>query len=477
MIKNSDFRFASGKLLITIVTILLSVFFVTSLLVFDPDFGWHFKFGEFVSRTGMIPKKDLFSYTMPSYPHINHSWLYDVLLFNLYQTVGSWGLALLFSGIVVASLFLVIPPGLFLFSLPALILSATMLLFFTGVRPQVLSFLFIAFLIRCFFNKDFYSRVRFFLPLVFFSWVNLHGAFASGLVLLAVYVCYLIATKQAGKKDIAILLTSFLVTCISPYGIRIWDEVFRTVFSSSLHKHIAEWQSVLNFLRISVFIGIGFPSFFIFRMRKKLDPFQITIYVVFLLLGLSSIRHLPIFSLIALPLTTIALHEFFLSLDQKKVVIQRATLAYKGLIFICLLVAGYEFFMYGLHFKSISEAGSYPGSAAEYISRNSPQQNVFTEYEWAGYLLWKADLKTFADGRMPIWQWDAPTGESSSAFEEYMDLKLNEKSEFLPLAEKFDIQTVILRTTSSPSVLNKKVESAGFKKVYSDEIATIYLRD
>lgn len=72
---------------------ILLLFFVFSFLfrtdlAFDQDLGRHLKLGEIITKTGQVPKTNLFSYTNPDFPFINTHWLFEVIAYLFSQTVG-----------------------------------------------------------------------------------------------------------------------------------------------------------------------------------------------------------------------------------------------------------------------------------------------------------------------------------------------------------------------------------------------------
>jgi hypothetical protein len=71
----------------------------------DHDFGWHIRMGQLILAKG-IPATDPFSYTMPSYPFVDHEWLADILLVQLYPIIGYPGLGVIYTFIAVAALLL-----------------------------------------------------------------------------------------------------------------------------------------------------------------------------------------------------------------------------------------------------------------------------------------------------------------------------------------------------------------------------------
>ena len=72
----------------------------------DPDFGWHIKTGELILKTG-IPQTDLFSYTMPSYPFVDHEWLTNILLFLGFEKLGWVYLVIIFNLFAILSILVV----------------------------------------------------------------------------------------------------------------------------------------------------------------------------------------------------------------------------------------------------------------------------------------------------------------------------------------------------------------------------------
>src|SRR5262249_9594056 len=60
----------------------------------DFDWGWHYRYGEYFFTHHQLLRHDIFSWTMPRYEWVNHSWLYDLLLYVLSRTTGFIGFSL-----------------------------------------------------------------------------------------------------------------------------------------------------------------------------------------------------------------------------------------------------------------------------------------------------------------------------------------------------------------------------------------------
>src|SRR5574340_1215076 len=88
------------------IVLILFLFYIKSLSFLDPDFGWHLQTGRIILSFG-VPKTDPFSYTMPNYPYVDHSWLTDLAIAKLYPLVGIAGLTMLFTIVTFASILIV----------------------------------------------------------------------------------------------------------------------------------------------------------------------------------------------------------------------------------------------------------------------------------------------------------------------------------------------------------------------------------
>src|SRR6185312_1980103 len=90
----------------------------------------------------------------------------------------------------------------------------------------------------------------------------------------------------------------------------------------------------------------------------------------------------------------------------------------------------------------------YPAAAVAYLHRHLPKQQIFSTYDWGGYLDWQLpEKKVFIDGRMPSWRWQANIkGESNIAFDEYKNV-LNGNISFIRFADKYHIDTLLVSTS------------------------------
>lgn len=172
----------------------LGLFFVVlwaiGMISLDPDFGWHLTLGKLISHQG-FPRTDPYSYTMPNFPFVDFEWLADIFIWFLYSRFGMWLLSGL-SALVVVLAFLVANSLVkkidWRFKWMLWLLAAAGVFSFVGVRVQVVTWLFLAILLRIIFDNETWKEWRLVIPLLFVVWANLHGGFVVGLASLMIVV-------------------------------------------------------------------------------------------------------------------------------------------------------------------------------------------------------------------------------------------------------------------------------------------------
>ena len=224
---------------------IVSLFFIRGFLFLDPDFGWRLRIGKIILASG-VPKTDPFSYTMPSFPYVDHAWLVSTAIGLIYPIGGMFILSIIFTLITILALltrtlaakdrniekYSLIKGKAWFITSPVFILSASIFLPYFLVRAQVITWLILAIVLNIILNRKIYEKFKFFLPLIFVAWVNLHGGFISGLTsLFIVIVVKMLRSKKVDIKDLLVLFLSGVATLINPYGLGDWREVI----SSTCH--------------------------------------------------------------------------------------------------------------------------------------------------------------------------------------------------------------------------------------------------
>ncbi len=475
-------RRRSHKFLVFLLVAIAICFILRGLATQDPDFGWHLRVGELIAEKG-IPQTDPYSYTMPSYPFVDHEWLADVVLARTYNTFGIWPLIVGFALLGVSALMLLLRGVEKKWASIPLFLVAGTLFEFIGIRMQIITWVFLAFLMGVLLHKDLWKKWRFILPLVFLVWANLHGGFAIGIVVLGIFVVgRSIEKRQVIASDFLVFFFSLVATLLNPYGYQLWIEVTKSLTDTSLRSEIQEWYPAIYFTNISFWVYVMFSVFLLLRYWRRFSPTVLVIYFLLLISGLASMRNLPLFVIASFYLTVQGISYLAEEAGKHKYGLERFKKAYTGFLIVslCLFLPQLAAFFYGV---SIHEKGKspYPQTAVTYLKNHIPTGQIFAPYDWGGYLIWQLpEKKVFIDGRMPSWRYEnAPNNESKYAFGDYKKV-LTKKVTFASVADKYGIDTVLIPTNElekeNIKILGIDIEKNNLlKKFFSAEMSFSYL--
>ncbi|MCU0679459.1 MAG: hypothetical protein MUC28_03395, partial [Planctomycetes bacterium] len=235
----------------------------------DPDLGWHLQVGKEIIGNNHAPVYEKYTYTLSGQTWVDHEWLFNVLIYWLFENFGFIPLSVFFSLLMIFTLallaFYVIKyhvrseKGVFLimalqfFGLKAMAPHL-------GVRMQEITLLLLLVLLIILdrFEHTKKSKILAWLPPLFLVWANLHGSFLIGLTVLAFWLFFklavtIIARLTAGKDStdhdlnrrnwrhsLFWCLGALAATFLNPYGLGLYD--FLSGYADNYYsKHITEW--------------------------------------------------------------------------------------------------------------------------------------------------------------------------------------------------------------------------------------------
>jgi hypothetical protein len=207
----------------------------------DADLWGHLRFGLDTLETWTLPSQDPYSFTQDR-PWVNHEWLSELQTGLAYRIGGIAGLALLKALLVFAALAVVWTT---LGGARMLVRAAALALVVIGtihvhssIRPQVWTFLCLALLCRGLVRDR--ANGRWWLPLLFVFWANIHGGWIVGLGVLGVWAVLDAWTRPATlRRWVVTVAACALATFVTPYGWRLWQFMLETV---RVERAILEWQ-------------------------------------------------------------------------------------------------------------------------------------------------------------------------------------------------------------------------------------------
>lgn len=225
---------------------------------FTEDLGRHLLLGHIISEQHVVPKTNYLTYTHPDFPFVNHHWLSEVVLYQLHRVGGFNGLIvfkmLIMTGALALALLTVVPRrGAGLYWIVGL-LAAVMMGFRSHVRPELFTFLGVAFYGWCMERMRRGARwPRWAMVAAAWFWANAHIYFVFGLGMAAAFVLERWKRHRVHSvlyRDLAWLAGLVVVSCLNPNGVRGLLYPFR-IFSN-YEIGITENASPLDYWRTVV---------------------------------------------------------------------------------------------------------------------------------------------------------------------------------------------------------------------------------
>jgi hypothetical protein len=401
-----------------LAVVFIGLFALSLRNVTDPDIWWHLKTGEYIAEHHSVPRTDSFSFTRAGKPWVAHEWLTDLFLYELLSTTGFRGLIVVFAVILCAAFFV-----LYLRCRADVYIAGVAVHYAAwatepvwGVRPQVISLLLTSLWLLILERSERNPKLLWWtLPLTLL-WVNLHAGFALGLALSAMFLVGELIEYRLGRSQLCaarmrtaalILLLDLLIVPLNPNGVRMFSYPIETLRSTAMQNYITEWASP-NFHHAEYwpFLLIVLCTFAILGWsRRQVRPRDVLLLIVSLYAGLCSIRMMPLFILIAVPIVCHRVGDWPTS--QSEQARSPALPAFLPNAAIVLGVVVFAWMQTGdvIRRQPQSELKGFPARAVAFLQTHPPAGAIFNHYDWGGYVIWKLypSTRVFIDGRADLY--------------------------------------------------------------------------
>jgi hypothetical protein len=475
----AEFWFAPIAVFVTISVMFLSN--TGDSLFRDPDLFWHIAVGRKILETGSFPWTDEFSHTFRGNPWIAKEWLSQVIFAITYDTFGWKGLAALIGCAVALTftmLFVMLARRLRI--VPALIIalfSYSLAAPHFLVRPHILSFpllvLWLAGLVRAAETRTTPSLLL--LPLMTL-WANLHGGFTLGLAFVAPLAIEAIHAADPGSKVrmaarwAMFLAAAGLAAIVTPYGPYPLWVTYQVFGGNEALNYISEWQP-FNFAK-EKFAG---PLLLLTLVVGLLSGFRLPLIRCLLVVGLiyMALLHVRFTALAAIIIPILIagpLARQFVSLSKDSP--DHALALVRNLVRRPLLLAILGAFAAVGIVLSISIPERHPlrtimpVGAVNHIEANAGKGNVYNDYSFGGYLIFRG-IPTFIDGRSEL----VFGGDFLTKL--YRTLAGTGR-EFLQLLDQHQVSLALVRPNSADA--QRLEQSPAWRVAYADDIAVLYER-
>jgi len=521
---------------LALVFVLLLAFSIHNFDSIGQDIGRHLKIGEIIWQTKTIPQTNLFSFTEPDFPFLNHHWLSEVIFYKVYSWFG-------FAGLIWMKVFLILSAFLFLFSvikkwakfwpiLVSFLLSIFVFIHRTEVRPEIFSFVILSFFLFVLFREKYSPHQGrtlnwlWFLPIAELFWVNLHIYFFIGPFLLAAFLLDRLLRNGVSKwrkectrsdlvqvrgstldlqkgrtsanwKILLILALTGLATLINPagiYGALAPFNILEQYGYSIVENQTLSFLSVFNGLRWTIFVfklavGVLTASFLLTIKKIRQRIFEVLISVFFIYAGFKMLRNLPLYALGSFPVLSLILTDINnwiikkqqsypparLSLAEKLSTVLKGVMA-GLLVFLVFFVASNRYY------EAIQSPKAFGFSvpnglerAVQFVKDNKIEGAMFNNFDPGGYLIWQLypEQKVFVDNR--------PEAYSVKFFSEIYKPMQEDAKKWVKFSESYDINFVFFAHTDvTPwgyAFVNQIVKNPDWPMIYVNEDVMIFAKN
>jgi len=441
IVKTNKLSFIQTDQLWPLIVLAGFLFFVSLVPLPPNDFWWHLKIGEIIYTEKMIPSTNMFAWTLSAdAPFTYGAWLGELLIYLFYK-VGGLELVTLMRNLLAGITFWLVAyeswrkSGSWRLSALAVVLACGMTINNLPTRPQIWSwvpFMIYLIILGKYVDRQINPRWLLVLPGLMIFWVNAHGAFILGGVMIGIFFVgevlrrLITPTDALTWREIAYLggtgLLSGLAMFINPRHIGIIGYVLDLMTDQPSQKLIVEWQSPspAGIANIIFYLSILILIIALVFTKNRLTITESLLVVSFLWLAWSGQRYVVWYGLVSTPIITKAIRGLPISMPQLVPQKNVLNLIISIILFLPVLFVQpwfvERFPLPERYWKLVlrhSKVGPLigvetPVEAVEYL-RENPGGKLFNEMGYGSYLIWALpEQGVFIDPRVelyPFEQW------------------------------------------------------------------------
>jgi len=466
-------------------------FFFATMPLSDGDFWWHLKTGEYIIHTHSIPKTDFYSFTNYGKTWVAHEWLSETIFYAIYSISGFKALIIIFAVLTALAFWIAFKRSE---SHPLIGGSATLVgvwavLPTIGVRPRVFTLLlasvYLALLGRYVRGKE--GRYIWWLVPLMALWVNLHGGFLIGFVLIGLTIVGIpldawskreaLNSSWPQVKTLCLVLAGCLLAgLLNPHGIWIYKFPFEIFLSPVQQQAIVDWFSP-DFHQsetVPLILLISLTIVALALSPKRAQPSQLLLFLSTLYMTLKSQRHVAILALVAVPLLADYLQIWVTAKSKGKLFSLTNSSSrqnVKALVFGGLVLLPLVAFAAKLNSTVFNEQRQdllkVPLAAVDHLKKANLTGNTFTDPNiWGGYIIWALPSNpVYIDGRIDMY--------GDDFVKEYLNIIWGGADWREPF-DRYGVRIVIVKPDSA--LRRELLETKEWSQVFQDEMAVVFVR-
>ncbi len=483
----------------------LACLFISVLPLPPNDLWWHMAAGRTMVNEGAWLQTNRWAYTMPyDTPYVYQSWLSEVVLYWIWRIGDVPALTLTRTFVIGASYGVMAWHALRRTGNGKAVAAALLLAVLIGwnnwtLRPQTLALLpgavFLV-VLDAYVSRLASARWLVVLPMLMVLWVNMHGSFILGAVLLALTWLTLLVKVLSRRRGhdtgawlrfravTAASLATFMATMAHPLGFEVFAYVHDLLTDTPSQTRIAEWQPPTNNVSLGntgfwVFIVLLLLPVVISVSGKRPRAVDFLWYLSLAWLTIGGARYAMWFALALMPFFAEQVGGLFR--ERRVLPVNRGFAVSFGLLFAAGCVAVLPWFQPGRYLGPdaehlFSNAGRYrmllgnmtPVAATEWLKENPISGRFWVDMSYSSYTIWELPEKqVFADLRIDMFP--------DEVWKDYFAINAGEKQS-LEVIDKWQISHLMLDVRAQKSLRELLTRTPGWCELYSDSNSAIVAR-
>lgn len=455
--------------------------------------------GREIVQTGQIPAVDTFSQTMKGqlYPSYSMFWLMEVFFYLIYS-VGGPALIVFSHSLMVSAAYAIILylcwkiSGSWRVAAFSMLFAAALGINDWNVRPQAVAFLLGALYLMAIYQLRAGGSRGWLLafPLGMLVWVNSHGSFFTGFVLLGLWLVQALWDGWRGVAEerwkvlrmaLLGLLGAALSALLNPRGLGILSYLAGMLANSPVQNLVTEWAAPsFGTLHGALFlVGLLFTAAGLMVSPKRPTIYQLLTFLFFAALGLRTIRGAIWFGLVMAPV----LADHFKAVatlvnrpggdDRIPMAVTRCLNAILAGLILLMALVSLPWFKDRLPLPELKRgliSVETPVDATEFLLDNQLPGPLFHHMAYGSYLIWAAQpgYPVFIDPRIELYPYSLWTDyiTISSAFGDWSSQ-----------LDQYGINILFLHQNEQSDLIKAAMHTDRWIQIYQDTKAVIFIRN
>ncbi len=466
-----------------IALLLLIAFFIATTQLTNLDIWWHISVGRYILQEHSIPTRDAFSFAAPALPCSNGAWLFGIVFYPIAVALG-------IKGLVVAKAVLCLLTFAMFFNLVksrcgnryiTLGIALWVIVITNGqwaLKPGIFAYLFITVLLIWLHQYiSGRSRYIYIAPILMILWVSFYQFTLAGMIVIAVYILGEIIKRICRRfsnrttwpllniRGIIVLIVIFILCYLVQIGmgyIGLSAQITSPVDAKPL--------SPLEFPAYGLMLLAAATALFI--NINVMDPTDSLMLLVFGILSFKSAGSACLFAFCAAPVLSRQAADLAHQIPATTTILLEKARRWFDLAICIALVVVLLWSVGRPDFGFSTSPMLLPQWAADYISKNKPEKEIFNPSNWSSYIIWRLypSYRVLIDDR-------GASAYSTNTWQDYQNIESGAKN-WEELCDRYGVNLFLIPARQEMYKLIERLwGTPNWRLVYWDLGSLIYVRD